>query len=665
MKIVRRLLSLILACLLVLTAPLATDAAQNRSGKRYNLIFVTDESGSMKYTDAKKLRYDAIHRFVALMAQHGNLLGSVTFDDGLMDSNPLRTIDGFADKEAFMEHIRSFDPKGDTNIGLALEEAVKLLDETDHGENPAVIILLSDGNTDLKSEEAMNASLDKKAEAIEQARQKGYRIYTICLNSNGTANAAELQQIAQATGGEFREVKRAEDLQAIQTMYYQMIFGAIEGEVEDLHIGQDGYAEKTFTVPGIGVDELNVILEGKSEKTGLTDPTGYAYSEAELAKMSMFGDGYTVLKAEQPGGGTWTVRVYGRPGTVVSCRLLYNSDFYLTSSLSPSEDYRLGQTVRFSLVVNDRNGAIMDPAKYEGFEAQLHLSVNGVERTEPMVLSEGGFHYDLTLEEEGTYRAYMTVTSGTYTEQSEKSYELNINNRAPVFEGKPLTGHAYIWPFLGGKATVDLSGAAQDPDGDLLTYTVDSSAFLEEDYTLENDKLTVHNFSIRKGSFQLRATDPYGASCTVPVEIGSTNIGLVTAIVLLALGIVFLIAVGYWVYKQQFVPFMGTITVYNVEDPDNPFEMTPPRGKVRLSAFNIGACGLHPSSSFQAGGKTKRIIFQSGKPVYSPMYGGSVKRVVIEGNGLEVMIYTDATMEHGIGVRFSSILSQDSMMGFF
>lgn len=347
MKIGRRILSLLLACLLVLTAPLAVGAAQNRSGKRYNLIFVTDESGSMKYTDAKKLRYDAIHRFVALMTQNGNLLGSVTFDDGLMDSNPLRTIDGIEDKLAFMEHISSFNPKGDTNIGLALEEAVRLLDEAENKENPSVIILLSDGNTDLKPEEAMEASQVKKAEAIEQARQKGYQIYTICLNSNGAANAAELQQIAQATGGEFREVKNAEDLKTVQTMYYRMIFGAVEGESEDLHIGAEGYVEKVFTVPGIGVEELNVILEGKSDRGDLTDPDSNTYTQAELSEMTMRGNDYQVLKVVQPQGGDWVVRVYGKPGTEIIFRLLYNSDFYMTTDVSPAQDYRLGQTVRF------------------------------------------------------------------------------------------------------------------------------------------------------------------------------------------------------------------------------------------------------------------------------------------------------------------------------
>lgn len=663
MKLGRRVLCLILACLL-LAAPVLAEGDSSRTGKRYNVIFVTDESGSMKYTDTNKLRYDAIHRFVALMAQHGNFLGSVTFDDDLRPSYPLRAIDGFADKEAFMDHIRSFDPKGDTNIGLALEEALRLLEEQDNG-NPSVILLLSDGNTDLKSEEAMDASLDMKAEAIEKARQKGYRIYTICLNHNGAANAAELQQIAQATGGEFREVKNAGDLDKIQTMYYQMIFGAIEGDAEDLKVGQEGFAEKKFTVPGIGVEELNVMLEGKLRYCTLTDPDGYVYSDEELAQMCMRGDGYMVLKKENPEGGDWIVRAYGDPGTQISCRLLYNSDFHVTTGVTPAGEYKLGETVRFSLVVNDRNGPITDPEKYKGFEGWLHLTENGRERTVPMILGDGGFHYELKLEQEGTYKAWMSVASGKYIEQGEQVYELNVNNLAPVFEGEPLTAHANIWPFLGGKATVDLSGAAVDPDGDPIVYTVESTAFMDEDYTLVNDELTVHNFSIRKGSFLLRASDPHGASCTIPVEVTSLNIGVVTAIAILVLALFILACVVIGIYKLAGIPFMGTITVYDANNPGMAVDRTPSRGQYSLTSFGLGSCGLDTGIKFQAGGKKKKITFKSKVPVYSPTYGGNVRKIDIEGNGLEVMIYKDSTMQEGIGVKFVSILSQEFNMSLF
>ena len=675
MKRGKRIFCLILACLMLLAAPVFAAGEMSRTGKRYNVIFVTDESGSMKYTDQNKLRYDAIHRFVALMAQHGNYLGSVTFDEVLRPSRPLEAVHGTADKKAFMEYIRQFEPNGDTNIGMALKEAVRLLDEAPDNGNPSVIILLSDGKTDLSTEEAMEASLNQKAEALEQAAAKGYQVYTICLNVNGTADTQELKAIAKATNGQFREVNSAADLEEVQIMYYQMIFGAIEGEMEELRINQDGYAEKRFLVPGIGVEELNVMLEGKAQRYTLIDPSGYSYTAAELDSMCMVGNGYVNLKVEEPMGGWWTVRAHGDPGTVIDVRLLYNSDFYVTTSVSPEQDYKLDQEVRFSIVVNDRNGPITDPNKYDGFEAKIHLTVNGEETVENMVLGDGGFHYDLKLDQEGTYKAWMSVTCGKYTEQGEQVYELNVNNHAPVSSGEPLEARAYVLPFLGGEATLDLSGAATDPDGDPIIYLVEKSAFLESAYTLEGNILTVHDFShLQRGTIVLRAEDPRGAGCTLEVKFDSTNVGMVAFRMFLIVGAFVLVFIGWNTYKQRFVPFMGTITVWDESRNSAPSELTPPRGRVSLASFGLGDCGLPPKVYFLAGGKKKRITLKCKKDiwrfwkkdkVYSPVYGQMTDKVVIEGDGLEVTIYKDSNMDEGIRVRFVSILNSDYSMGLF
>ena len=667
MKKGKRILCLILACLMLLAAPVFAAGEMNRTGKRYNVIFVTDESGSMKYTDQNKLRYDAIHRFVALMAQHGNYLGSVTFDEVLRPSRALEAVHGTADKKAFMEYIRQFEPDGDTNIGLALMEAIRLLDEAPDNGNPSVIILLSDGKTDLTPEEAKEASLELKEEALDQAVAKGYQIYTICLNTNGNADPKELESIAQKTHGQFQEVNSAKDLEDVQIMFYQMIFGAIEGEMEELRISQDGYAEKRFLVPGIGVEELNIMLEGKAQRYTLIDPSGYSYSQTQIDSMCMVGNGYVNLKVEEPQGGWWTVRAHGDPGEVIDVRLLYNSDFHVTTSIFPERDYKLDQEVRFSLVVNDRNGPITDPDKYDGFEAKIYLSANGEETVEDMVLGEGGFHYDLKLDQEGTYKAWMSVTCGNYTAQGEQIYELNVNNNAPVSSGEPLEAHAYVLPFFGGKATVDLTDAASDPDGDTITYQVKESAFLDTAYTLEGNTLTVHDFShLRRGTIVLRAEDPRGAGCTVEVKFTSTNVGLVTFLVLLVLGTIILLIISVVTYKRRFVPFMGTITVWDEGRDSAPSELTPPRGRVNLATFGLGDCGLPPKVYFQAGGKKKHItlICKRGE-VYSPVYGKNVKKVTIEGDGLEVTVYKDSKMDEGIRVRFVSILNSDYSMGLF
>ena len=666
MKRGKRVFCLILACLMLLAAPVFAAGEMSRTGKRYNVIFVTDESGSMGRTDPSDLRYEAIRRFVALMAQHGNYLGSVTFDDDLRPSRALEAIHGTADKKAFMEHISQFTPGGDTNIGLALMEAIRLLDEAPDNGNPSVIILLSDGKTDLEPVSAKEASLELKEEALDLAVEKGYPIYTIWLNANGETQSDELEAISQKTHGQFQEVNSAKDLEEVQIMYYRMIFGSIEGEVEELRISQQGYAEMQFLVPGIGVEELNVMLEGNAQRYTLIDPTGYSYTQEQIDAIRMVGDTFVNLKVEEPMGGWWTVRAYGDPGTVIDVRMLYNSDFYVSTSVTPEQDYKLDQQVRFSIVVNDRNGAITDPDKYDGFKAEIHLIVNGEERVENMVLGEGGFHYDLKLDQEGTYKAWMSVACGNYKARGEQVYELNVNNHAPVSNGDLQADHTYVWPFFGGEAQVDLTGAATDPDGDPVTYLVEDSAFLDNAYTLDGNTLRVHDFShLKRGTIVLRAEDPRGAGCTLEVKFTSTNVGIITFWTLVVIGAIVLGVILLVTYKRKFVPFMGTISVYDVTNPDYVSDMTPPRGKISLAAFGLGDCGLHPKAFFRAGGRKQRITFISKSKVCSPTYGKNQKEIVINGDRIEMYIYADEKQERGICVKFASILNQDYSMGPF
>lgn len=664
MRIGKRIINALLIAVILSAMCMPAYAAKDddASRNRYNVVFVTDESGSMKYTDPNGLRYDAIRRFVALMAQDGNSVGSVNFNGDIVTSQDVAPVSGFAEKEAFIKELESNTASGWTNIGAALLESVEMLNQGADKDNPSVIILLTDGNTEMPDKESQQKSLDQKAEAIELARQAGYQIYTISLNVNGAADNSEMKQIAKATGGEFQEVTSAENLEEIQTMYYKMIFGAVEGDdAEDIVIGSSGYTEKVFDVPGIGVKEFNVLLVGKVSDYTLTDPNGYTYSGKDIEKIAMAGKGFTVIKVENPVGGTWKVVVYGNPGAKVSFRLLYNSDFYLKTSISPESDHKLDQNVTFGLIVCDRNGPILDAARYVGFSAQFHVTVNGVEENYDMVLGNGGFSYDLKLTEQGTYHAYMTATNGDYSATSEETYILNVENSAPVPSEEKISGHANIWPFVGGSTVIDLSNAASDPDGDALIYTVDSTVFMEDDYTLNGTTLTVNNFSVSKGSFSLRATDPYGAYCTVEAMVTSTNIGLVTAILLVVGALVALIVLLLVIRHLTSIPFMGTISVEKHDYDDDSYRMpaslTPGRGRVRIEAFGLGNCGLPAGSYFQAGGKDKHIYFISKKPVYSDAVAGASKKIPIDGSGLEVLICTDVGLEKGIRVTFQSLLN--------
>ena len=68
-------------------------------------------------------------------------------------------------------------------------------------------------------------------------------------------------------------------------------------------IVNEGYAEKEFDVPGIGVEEFNVLLEGTVSDYSLTDPSGFTYTGDELKAITMTGQGFAVIKVEDTGCG--------------------------------------------------------------------------------------------------------------------------------------------------------------------------------------------------------------------------------------------------------------------------------------------------------------------------------------------------------------------------
>lgn len=660
-----------LALLLILSMALgfcSTAVAEDKGSRqnRYNVVFVTDESYSMLSSDPDQLRYEAIRRFVALMAQNGNAIGSVRFASGIVDSQTLKGISGFDGKNDFMNGYTTLSPEWGTiwctNIGLGISQAVEMIQQNADPANPSVIMLLTDGSTVMLTDEETEESLLLKADAVEQARELNIPIYTICLNADGSADIDELRQIAVATGGEFTEVDSARDLEDVQTMYYSLIFNAMDGDGETVVIGDSGMEEKAFDVPAIGVEEFNVVLSGNYTGCALTDPGGYTYSEAELQSMIMQGKDFSVIKAVAPQGGTWKVTLYGAPGTSIDFKLIYNSDFYVSSSISKSEGYKLGDKVTISATICDSSGPVTDGSRYTEFKGQIHIVHDGgIEEVYPMELGDSSFNYVLTLDQEGTYYAYVEVARDTYSVDTAGSpYEIGVNNNAPEWSGEEQKAHANLWPIIGGSAKLDLTGAAIDPDGDPITYSVESASFLEDDYTLDGSNLTVNNFSLSKGSFTIRATDPHGAFCTFDVLVTSTNIGLIMALAIL-LGILIVIVVLIVSLKKALgVPFMGTITVESIGNQGvAPAVMTPGRGRVKLETFGLGECGLPAKSYFQAGGKKGNIIFVSPKPIYSDCINGSAKKITINGDGIEVYIYPNQEFTDGIKVSFASLLNND------
>ena len=192
----RKKLCLLLAALLcaALLSPAAL-AAESSGSNRFNVEIVLDASGSMQKTDPSGYRYEAIRLFANLLAERGNVLGGLVFSTGIDAQQSPAEVTDQTGKNAVIDQLESVPPTGGwTNIGQGLSLAVDELNAKGRAENPSVILLLSDGNTDMATPEEKQASLDLKAEAIQKARESSIAIYSVCLNANRAADTSEISQ---------------------------------------------------------------------------------------------------------------------------------------------------------------------------------------------------------------------------------------------------------------------------------------------------------------------------------------------------------------------------------------------------------------------------------------------------------------------------------------
>lgn len=383
MKNLKQYMGVCLAVFLMLTGVLCnsmTVQAADTDEHRMNVVFVLDQSGSMAKTDANALRYEAVDLFLGLSTETGNYMGAVVFDDSIVLQRDVTEITGKESKQELSDSIKAAKSFGDTNIGMAIELATQMLQNSGNPNLRSAIILLSDGNTDLPKDttgQELAASEQSKTNAIDTARAQGIRIHSVCLNANGAAKKQELQDISDATGGVCVEVKSAEDLKEVFNQFYNIIYSTETINIADTVIPENGELEVPFTIPAMGVEEANIIINTLNPDTtyNLLNPDGYGYIQAEMDAMSIKAKTFTVIKIEKPKFGEWILKVRGISGDQVKVDMVYNASISidLTSSTG-SFEWNAGDTAEVMAVFSNMGNTVTDANIYQQYPISLKVT---------------------------------------------------------------------------------------------------------------------------------------------------------------------------------------------------------------------------------------------------------------------------------------------------
>lgn len=655
----KKFFSIFVSTLLIILSivPFLSFAADSDTAiNRFNVVFVIDASTSMKYSDEKNNRFEATDLFLGMLANDGNYVGTVVFN-GNVSSTDITAVNGNSAKKALSNSIRNSKLNADTNIGGALLKATNLLTEKANKNLPSIIILLSDGNTDFDDPEKIKESKKQKETALEIARDNDYAIYSVCLNSDGNADGKELQSISNATkGGMFEEVSNSADLKDVFDKFYTRIYGTKSSKLVDDTIDKNGEIVKDFTVSDVGVEEVNIAVFGEVNNCTVKDPTGKELSKSELEDLTFSAETFKLIKLINPEKGNWTFIANGKPGSKITVVKTYNVNLSVKTQIENESDaYKVNTPINIFAKICENNQEVTDLSKYSGFKATVKITDydgNVVYEDEVTNATNNGFEFSFTPKELNTYYANISVEGSEVFADAEELI-FNVGNTAPVVVEDTIKKHINIWPFLiKTDSTIDLSKAAKDNEDKSLNYKIVSSTWDEKDYKLDGNLLTINSFKdVSKGSFEIQAYDSQGAFCTFNVKITSTNIG-VLAMILIILGILIaaiaIIVVGIILGNKA---FMGEVSVSNIQTRQS-YKLVKSRGKIKLSAFQIGNIEFDKNAHFQATGKDY-IYFISKKPVSTDSVLGKSKKIKIESN-LTTRIYFDDEHIKGIEVNFRS-----------
>lgn len=652
-RIVSAIFLIIVMLLSVVIMP--AEAVEKNTSNRFNVCFVLDSTNSLLDTDAEKLRYDATSMFLGLLANDGNYVGSVIFSGGVIKTTDVTPINGPEDKIKAEKDLETNEQLGATTIGAALDQAIDMLLSKGDSSLDSVVILLSDGQSNKQDEKEMNS----RSEALTKAKKNSIPVYTVALNADGEADLDVLEQIANATDGKYKEVKKADDLKDVFREFYNMIYSAGTIKIMDGVIPEDGKISVPFEVPYQGVEEVNIIIssDNRIENLTLTEPNGKELDEEEVAGITTVAKRFTITKITKPIGGKWKLEGKGTPGSNIKIDMVYNDSITIQTEYKEKDKYSVSDTVSVSGYILDNGEKIT--SGYEDYKAKL-IPDNNKGKEIPMKISNNSFVGDISFDQEGTYTYHMELEGNglkKYTETA--SIKLNVGNFAPVIsdEGKDINEHFWVVPFFTKTCEVNLSKAVSDPDGDKLSFDVASSTFKNSTYEIKDDKLVIKDFyDLSKGVCTIRAMDPKGSYVEFDVTVSLTNVGIVTLIVVGSALLIILILAFLKLRHDLLLKFSGTISIDSFGDASVVTStITPIRGRLKLSAFGVAIPGIDTRKCyFQATGKNF-IYFVSKKKVYSS--GVLTKKVKIDGSGYQVTISPTADMENGIYVSFETMLN--------
>ena len=269
--------------------------------RSYSVVFLIDESGSMKQTDPRNLSRKAISLFTTLSLvlsgdETATELGIIGFSDSARIILPLTP----PDRVNIDTVVKKLNKEGKhTDIKAALEKALDMLGTSNDN---AMVILLTDGRIEVPDTVNIKTYLSSMDSLINLFDRKGIPIHTVGLSNK--VDEKLLKKIATSTGGEFHLVEKASRLPRIFGRLISMQTGTMSMEFDSMEI--------TFEVSQKNTPKF-VISVVKPQKSSniypiLVDPHGNLVRCDGTDCIRRETESSVIFTKLNPDSGVWSVK---------------------------------------------------------------------------------------------------------------------------------------------------------------------------------------------------------------------------------------------------------------------------------------------------------------------------------------------------------------------
>lgn len=441
MKVIERHVKVICWLIILLVfatiSGFSTTYALPVSTSHVDAILVIDESASMKHSDPNKISIEAMKMFIDMVTVKGDQIGIISYTDKIMREKAMLPINSEADKKALKEFADQMTRDGaQTDIAIGLKDAAAMLEKQKSLGNKPLIILLTDGKNDFKPKSGRTQESAEKD--LEEAVGKGFPIYTIGLNADGSVDEPYLKKIADKTGAKSFIATSAKELPSILSNIFADVIQV--GVIPVSNLTADGsFQDVKITIPNSSIMEANIImLSNKPVEVGISDPSGNDRKIPEKDISYSKSSTYSMIKLITPMQGDWNLKVKGIAGDQIKINLVYNYDIQIAVDPLQNVQYAKGDTVAIKAHLERNGQKIQDVAIYNKMKALLLLKDmdDGTEKEIAATTQNDGFEAEFKVPEAHKYRLVLRVEGdGFYRE----STPMDINASKQIQSSKPTT----------------------------------------------------------------------------------------------------------------------------------------------------------------------------------------------------------------------------------